>query len=272
MKIVRSMYEAGQTIIVREQPKRKIEKGRKRAPKKNLTSEEVWKNNLKYAVFRLTLLLNHNFVPGDHHLQLTYKIEPTAEQGKKDRQKFTRELKAKCKKIGIDVKWIAVTEYKGKRVHHHIICSNVPMSIINECWKHGRVFHNPLWDNPNYKDLAEYLLKEASKTYEQKGDIRERRYNTSRNVVMPKEPKEKELSRIDMNDEPIPPKGYYIDGEVEYYEHAITRMPCRQYILVPIEGEKQARIRGRRGKYERTNYFKLLREAYTEHQETLDVF
>lgn len=272
MKIIRSMYEAGKTIVIREQPKRKIEKGRKRAPKINQTSEEVWKNNLKYAVFRLTLLLNHNFVPGDLHLQLTYKIEPTEEQSKKDRQKFTRDLKRECKKIGIDVKWVAVTEKKGTRVHHHIICSNAPIAIIQKCWKHGIVFHNPLWDNPNYKDLAEYLLKEASKTYEEKENIRERRYNTSRNVVMPQEPREKELSRIDLNDEPKPPKGYYIDGEVEIYEHAITRMPCRQYILVPIEGEEQTRIKGRRGKYEKINYLKLLREAYTEHQESLDVF
>lgn len=273
MKILRKLYLAGQTIVIRETPSRKIEKGKKRAPKKNLTSEEVWKNNLKNAIFNLTLILNHNFMPGDHHLQLTYEFEPTLEQGKKDRQAFTRKLTAECRKLGIDFKWVAVTEYKGKRIHHHIICTGVPMDIIKKCWTHGIVFHNPLWDNPNYKDLANYLLKEASKLYQSEGKIFKRRYNTSRNIVIPEEHPE-ELSRIDLEAEPKPLKDYYIDGEVERYEHAITRLTCREYVLVPLTEEPRIKNwkKCNTTPEERINYSKLLRNAYHEHQMGLDVF
>lgn len=273
MKIMRYAYLAGKTIVMREQPKREIKKGQKRAPKKNLTSEEVWRNNLKNAVFRLTLILNHNFVPGDHHLQLTYKIEPSAEQGKKDRQKFVRKLREECRKVGIEVKWVAVTEHKGKRLHHHIICTGVPMEIIKKCWPHGIVFHNPLWDNPNYKQLAEYLLKEASREFEEQDRIYQRRYNTSRNIVVP-EPHLQELSRVDLEADPKPLKDYYIDGEVERYEHVITRLTCREYVLVPLTAEPRIKHwpKGQISQEEKINYTKLLKDAYTEHQEEFDVF
>ena len=273
MKIMRYAYLAGKTIVVREQPKREIKKGQKRATKKNLTSEEVWRNNLKNAIFRLTLILNHNFAPGDHHLQLTYKNEPSAEQGKKDRQKFVRKLREECRKVGIEVKWVAVTEHKGKRLHHHIICTGVPMEIIKKCWPHGIVFHNPLWDNPNYKQLAEYLLKEASREFEEQDKIYQRRYNTSRNIVVPK-PHRQELSRIDLEVDPKPLKDYYIDGEVERYEHVITRLTCREYVLVPLTAEPRIKRwpKGQIGQEEKINYTKLLKDAYTEHQEEFDVF
>ena len=273
MKILRHIFLAGKTIVIREQPTREIEKGRKRAPKKNLTSEEVWKNNLKNAIFKLTLILNSNFIPGDHHLQLTYAKEPTAEQGKKDRQKFVRKLREECRKEDIEVKWVAVSEHKGKRLHHHIICTGVPMRIIEKCWPHGIVFHNPLWDNPNYKGLAEYLLKEAAKDFEEAGEIGKRRYNCSRNIKVP-EPKKQELSRVDLEKDPVAFKDYYIDGEVERYEHAITRLTCREYILVPLTDEPRIKYwpKGVTGKLEKINYTRLLRGAYTEHQEELDVF
>lgn len=272
MQIVRKIWVAGKTIIIKESPKRKSAPGQKRAPKVNMTSEKVWAANLKQAIFKLTLALNNNFKAGDHHLQLTYKIEPSAEEAKKDRERFVRKLKRECKKADLELKWIMVTERKQKRIHHHVVCSNVPMNIITKCWPHGIVFHNPLWDNPNYEDLAIYLLKEASRGFEEDDKIFARRYTTSRNIVMP-ECQEQEMSRVDLDEEPKPFKGYYIDGEVEKYEHEITRLTCRKYIQVSLDEEPRIKkwYKGVTVPEERINWSKLLREAYTETQTSFDL-
>ena len=77
---IRERYVAGQTIITREKMKRTVDKCMKRAPREKTTSEKVWRNNLRYAIFRLTLILNTNFKPGDHLLTLTYKTEPSKKE------------------------------------------------------------------------------------------------------------------------------------------------------------------------------------------------
>ena len=63
MGYIREVYEAGQTLIIRERMKRRVEYQRKRAPKTQPTSEKVWHYNLKQAIFKLTLILNENFKP-----------------------------------------------------------------------------------------------------------------------------------------------------------------------------------------------------------------
>lgn len=273
MQIVRKIWIAGKTIIIKESPKRKRQPGEKRAPKLNTTSEKVWEANLRQAIFRLTLILNNNFVPGDYHLQLTYKNEPTLEQAKKDRQKFIRDLKRECKKIGIIPKWVMVTEHKRKRIHHHTVCTRVPVSIIQKCWPHGHAFHTGLWDDGNYEELATYLLKEASRGFEEEDKIFARRYTKSKNIVIP-ECREEELSRIDLDDDPKAFKGYYIDGEVERYEHEVTRLTCRKYIQVSLSEEPRIKkwYKGTLVPEERINWSKWLRESYQEFQETFDLF
>ena len=130
MGYIRETYIAGKTIVVRERMKRITDKGKRRAPKTQPTSEKVWLYNLKQAIFKLTLVLNNNFKPQDHHLQLTYKLEPECRQeAKEDRRKFLRKLSAECKKSGLEFKWVAVTERTGGRFHHHIVCSNIPVAL-----------------------------------------------------------------------------------------------------------------------------------------------
>lgn len=272
MKIVRKIWVAGKTIIVKESPKRERVPGEKRVPKLNTTSEKVWESNLRQSIFKLTLILNNNFVPGDYHLQLTYKHIPSLEQAKKDRTNFCRNLKKQCKKLGINLKWAAVTEHKGKRVHHHIVCSRVPVSIIHKCWPHGHAFHTDLWDDGNYESLAKYLLKEASRGFEEEAKIYKRRYSTSLNMVIP-ECREEELSRIDLDDDPKAFKGYYIDGEVERYEHEVTRLTCRKYIQVSLTEIPRIKkwYKGALVPEERINWSKWLRESYQEHQEQLEL-
>lgn len=272
MGYIREIYQAGKTIIIKERVKRKVEGNKKRAPKIQPTSEKVWQYNLKMSIFKLTLILNHNFAPGDHHLQCTYKNSPKdREAAKKDRKAFLRKVSEKCKRQGIKFKWVAVTEKKGGKYHHHIVCSNIPVKIIKECWgERGIMFHNPLWDYPNYANLAEYLLKEAAALHMEEGVISKKRFTTSRNIVVP-EPEIVEITRKNIEDEPKPFKYYQIDEDsVQTYENELTGTTCREYIMVSLKDDVKKRHRSKTvmstGEY--INFTKALREAYHEQQET----
>lgn len=274
MGYIRQIYIAGQTIIVREKMKRNVEQGKKRSPKKQITSDKVWWYNLKQATFKLTLALNNNFGPGDHHLQLTYKQEPESrETAAKDRKEFLRRVTADCRKEGIEFKWVGVTAREGKRLHHHIVCSNIPMRIINKHWpknEKGIVFHNPLWDNPNYSRLAEYLLKEAAALYMEEGLISKKRYTTSRNIIMPKG-KEEDISRKNIEDEPEAFKDYEIDEDsVQVFENELIDSICREYIMISTKETPRLKYwsKGVMVTGEYVNYSKALREAYSEYQES----
>lgn len=274
MGYIRQIFIAGQTVIVREKMKRNVEKGKKRGPKTQITSDKVWWYNLKQAIFKATLILNNNFKPGDHHLQLTYKIEPASRaEAEKDRKAFLRKVTAECRKEGIEFKWFAVTAREGKRLHHHIVCSNIPMRIINKCWpkeKKGIAFHNPLWDNPNYSRLAEYLLKEAAALHAEYGVISKKRFTTSRNVVIPVG-KEEEITKKTIEDEPKAFKDYEIDAEsIQVFENEITDTLCREYIMISTKDTPRLKkwSKGVMITGEYVNYSKALREAYAEIQES----
>lgn len=273
MGYIRETYIAGKTIVVRERMKRITDKGKRRAPKTQPTSEKVWLYNLKQAIFKLTLVLNNNFKPQDHHLQLTYKLEPKSRQeAKEDRRRFLRKLSAECKKNGLEFKWVAVTERTGGRFHHHIVCSNIPVALIKKCWpkdEKGIVFHNPLWDNPNYAKLAEYLLKEAATLHAEEGVISKKRYTTSRNIVIP-QGREEEITRKNIEDEPKALKGYQIDEDsMQFFENELTDTVCREYIMISLEEIPRLK-RWNKGTIttgESINWAKQLRESYREVQE-----
>lgn len=275
MGYIREVYVAGKTILVREKIKRNVPKGQKRAPKSQVTSDKVWWYNLKQATFKLTLLLNANFNPGDHHLQLTYNEQPKDRaEAEADRKKFIRKVTADCKKAGIEFKWVAVTEKSKKgNLHHHIICSDIPMNIIKKNWpkeEKGIVFHNPLWDNPNYSKLAEYLLKEAASFHKEEGLISKRRYNHSKNLVMPVG-KQEEISRRSMDEEPKAFKDYAIDEDtVQVYENELIDTKCREYIMISLTDTPRLKkwSKGTQTTGEYVNYSKALREAYSELQES----
>ncbi len=268
----RITYIAGKTIVRQERMKRNVSRGQKRQPKTKLTAEKVWQNNLRYAIFRLTLILNANFAPGDLLLTLTYASEPSKFEAEKMLRKFHRDLRRECKKAGVDFKRVTVTERCGTRLHHHIVCSNIPFAIIRKCWPHGTVFHKPLWDYPNYADLASYLLKQAAALYMEDGDISKKRYTTSRNIILP-QGKEEIITRKNIEDDIKPIKGYQIDQDsVQIYENELLDTICREYIMVSLDDTPRLK-RWKPGvtvKGEKISYTKALREAYREIQGTID--
>lgn len=219
-------------------------KGEKRQPKSNPTPEAVAKLNFRNTVKALTAKLNHNFQPGDYFLTLTYEDAPSAAEAKKDLERFLRNMHLHCKKRQIGFKWIAVTEYKHQRIHHHIVMSRQDLELIEGKWKYGFVNVRPLDDTGNYYKLAEYLLKETERTFREAGSPSKRRYSCSRSIVTPETRREKISSRS-ITDEIKAPKGYYVDEDtVRIYGHAILDVECKEYILVSLDGP----AKGRRGK------------------------
>lgn len=131
----------------------------------NPTPEAVARTNFRNAVKMLTAKLNHNFVPGDYHLTLTYEKVKAPADAKKCLDNFIRKVRSACKKEGVVLKWVAVTEYKQHRIHHHLVISGIDVDTLDRCWKYGRINVAPLDPSGNYHRLAEYLLKETEETF-----------------------------------------------------------------------------------------------------------
>lgn len=239
MKVVRETCVAGKTILraVRVVNKNTSMISQRRGERIKPSRDAVLKVNQRNAERSLTMKMNNNFKGGDLHITLTYKTEPTAAEAKKDKEKFLRRLKYRFEKTGAVLKRIDVTEYENKRIHHHIVISYIEPAVIEKLWDKGWVKVSVLDDSGNYKRLAEYLIKETSKTFRNPDCPNKRRYNCSNNIVTPAIKRE-EVSAREVNKELKPLKGYYIDMDsVRKYEHAITKIECLEYIMVSLDDE-----------------------------------
>ena len=241
MKIYEETIVAGKTIL-RSIKISSGNHGNKRGPKINITSDAVRKNNDRLAVKRLTADLNANFKGGDLHITLTYAEMPSLMQAKKDREKFLKDLRNELRKTGMELKYIAVTEYKNKRPHHHIVVNTDDLTLINQLWGKGRVHSTPLDSEGNYYKLAEYLIKETTKTFREEDSLHKRRYSCSRSIVHPAvKRQEVDLSKLEEDPEPI--RGYYIPKECERrFEHPVTGLEHLEYIEVALDKPRKYKV------------------------------
>ncbi len=218
MPYYRTEIKAGKTIEVIKSFTKKIGK-KKRGKRENQTTEEMEKINQKNAEARLRRIINENFGVGDYHMVLTYKkdLRPDQEEAKDRISKFLRKLRKEYKKLECELKYVVVTEYENKAIHHHLIINGIEANInriVRECWKWGSPHFTPLDDSGQYKDLAAYLIKETSKTFKKDGCTKQR-YSCSRNLRKP----EKKVTVIKAEkwvEDPKPKKGYYIDKDTVY--------------------------------------------------------
>lgn len=242
---------AGKTIFVRLAAASEKITG-KRHKKENPTTEAVQKYNWKKAVRDLAILLNSNFGGGDLHIVLTYKgTEPQKDEAKKQLENFWKRMRRAYKGAGKELKWVAATEYKNKRIHHHIIINKgVALDEIAKIWGNGILKTSVLDDSGDYRKLAEYLTKETEKTFREAGAVQRKRYSCSRNLIRPITKKE-EVSAAALIREPKPLKGYYIDQDSIYEgNNPITGMPYREYVMIALDAEPRLRAwpRGKRVK------------------------
>lgn len=214
--------------------------GQPRAKKREKTPEEMEKANRRQRAKNLQRLIMANFEEGDFHLVLKYKEAPaTYADAKKDLQRFLAAMCRSCKKAGYEFKYIGVTE-RGKKkaaLHHHLIVEDRGgiRELVRKHWK-GHCAWNDLYEEGNFKDLADYLLKKETKE-ENAGTT----YTRSRNLRIPKCKKVK-YKRRKWPETPRARKGWYVVKSSLYEgENGFTGLPYQTYLTKKVNKEETCR-------------------------------
>jgi hypothetical protein len=200
------------------------------------------------AIRDLSIKLDASFEAGDYHSVLTYAgVPPSETEARKHVENFLRCAARLCKKEGLVLKWVLATEYKHKRIHHHVIMNAcLPLKVISELWKYGRVKNSFLYGK-SFKALAEYIIKETRQTFRDPESTAKRRYSSSRSAVTPPA-KIEYLTATCFDDDPKAPKGYYIDADTVYRgENPFTGSRYIEYTALSLDDDPRLK-RWRRGK------------------------
>lgn len=224
---------AGKTLEIEKYTYNRTENGvRVRGPKQNPTPEDMAAVNERNAVRKWTWLINENFGPGDLYITLTYGgPPPTEEEARGELKKYMQKLRKVYRSAGMELKYVAVTEYQGHRIHHHLVINSIDQRLIYGIWARGRPQIKCLDQSSSYWQLASYLRKELRRTGKAG---KAKRMSASRNLKRP-EPECREISARSFRKEPsaqVKYKGavYYPDAslpwekyidEVTGYEHYI---------------------------------------------------
>lgn len=263
MAAVKETIIAGKLIFERLISRKAVRAGEKRKAKSEPTIESVERVNRRNAERTLQIKLHHNFKPGDFFVALTYGGEaPTLEEADKAFKKFRDKLRRQCKRDGVEFKWIAVTEWNNKRVHHHIVLNKVlTEEELRDLWPYGQAHIRVLSKSGDWRKLGEYLIKETDKTFRDPDAPGRLRYSCSRNLTMPMVYRE-EIAVSEVFEEPEPVKGYYIDKSSFYRgENPFTGRPYSEYVMIPIDdGRTRKRFNRKRVKYREERYDKWIRE------------
>lgn len=234
-KVVRETCIAGAVIDMTIKGSNHI-KGSCRAPRRNETPKAVQENNDRIAAKELTRLLNNNFYPGDYHATFTYAgQEPTQEEAKRELKNFLSRMRREFAREGKEFKYVAVTEFKNHRIHHHVVMNFIESQKVQDQWKRGLVRFTPLDKTRNYRKLANYLIKETTKTFREVGNVYKKRYTASRNLERPVIVREEVTASMLFKD-PKPLKGYVIDEDsVRRFENPITGLEHLEFCMVSTE-------------------------------------
>jgi hypothetical protein len=233
-------YKAGITIeVVKCIPKGCREGQRKTTP------EEIAVSNMRQAARKLTRKINANFKPGDWHVVLMYKRDrrPDPKQAQRNIKKLLEGLRDLYKKNGFVLKYVHATEYLNKAIHHHLIINNIndgkrtTTEYIRELWKgdeKGSKHFIPLYEDGEYKRLAEYIIKETEKTFRDKNSPVRQRYSCSRNLIDPKPQSRIRETKTHWKMEPKPRPGYYIDHDSLYNGTDKLGYPYQRYVMIKL--------------------------------------
>lgn len=234
-KFIREITVAGAVIGVTMKYSARAPR-KKRGENRNPSKKAVVENNDRIACKKLTFLMNANFYPGDLHLTLTYDGDaPTVEEAKDEIRNFKRRMKREFEKQGKEFRWIQVTEWKNHRIHHHLLIPFISNEILKKQWTRGRWWTSTLNRSRNYKKLAEYFVKETSKTLREPGEETKQRWSASKNLVRPIVKREIIEPRA-MYEKPKAFKGYdLIPDTVNYFTHPFTGIDHLEYMMVSTD-------------------------------------
>lgn len=232
-------------------------KGGKRGSKEKLSTLAMEKINYKKAEDHLRRTLYQNFRPGDWHIVLTYRPSdrPDVKQSKKLLDKFLRDLRKHFRKVlKKELRYIAVTEFKSKNIHHHVVIEGIDIRPLRKLWECGTVRGTPIANYEHISCLAGYLIKETDKTFREKKGGFKKRWNSSKNLKQ-YETKVTVLKadRWSKNPKPvqiIKKKTYYLDKHVgdgsgvRNYIQGETEFPCQFFRLMPMDLKDQTEPEG----------------------------
>ena len=252
---IRKTWKAGRTVEVKKTYSARYGKKIARGGNIQHTTNRQEAVNRRNAIAELRRTLNANFGPGDWHAIFTYpqKVPPTPEQAKRDMNLFLRKLRLLYKEQGSELKYVQATEYKHKRIHHHMILPTLAdgMEPVRGLWKqiiadtyytpqeraigeplYLRFRWSPLDDSGQYGKLAEYFIKETDKSRNDPDAICKRRYRQSRNLIHP-QPVVEIIDAKKWRQDPAQRKGYYIDKHASFTSISEdTGMPVQETIYV----------------------------------------
>lgn len=224
----------------------KSDRGTKRKP----TKEEMQIINERNAIRTLRRKIDANFDPGDLFLSFTYRrgMEPDPETAKGKLKYLLDTARKKWKQAGQEFYYIVVTEYKNKRIHHHLIVRDLEdgtgAKVLQGIWKkNGNTGVRYLYEDGRYQALAEYLIKETQKTFRDPKNPNKLRYSCSRNLINPK-PETRRRRRDDWPELPKAPKGYIL--ETDSLVNGINKLGYRYqyYRLIKVGPDKGNTLSG----------------------------
>lgn len=208
------------------------------------TSEEQERINEQQCIRKLRRKIHANFDKEDLFETLTYRRDsrPDPQGAAHELHLMLDRLRGIWKRAGTDFRYIVVTEYKNKSIHHHLIVNDLPDGTgakrIAQSWsRNGHANTKYLYEDGQYEQLASYLIKETAKTFRDPDNPCRLRYSCSRNLVTPVA-KPRILKRDDWPEEPKVPKGYYL--EKDSLVNGVNKMGYRYqyYRLLKIGGQK----------------------------------
>lgn len=222
----------------------------KRRRKLDPTPERIEKSNMRRRTDKLRQLMNANFNDKEFwSMTLTYRKgeEPDSiRQVRNDAQDFVKRLRKCARLFGVELKFIYVIGAGMHRRHIHITVNALPdMAIFAGCWMHGHVGMTPLYSDGQYRDLADYYIKNAKETKEQETELGEnpgQMYVCSRNLVKPVEIR-RVISSKKFREEPKPKKGYRIEKDTVYNGFTASGFPLLHYTMIKESHERDKVVR-----------------------------
>lgn len=213
------------------------------------TPERIKKANMRRRGDKLRQLMNANFTDHDYlSLTLTYRKgeEPESiREVRKDAADFAKRVRKCARLFGIDLKYIYVIGAGKHRRHIHITTNSLPdLAILTGCWIHGHVSMTPLYSDGQYRDLADYYIKNAQETKEQEEALGEKpgqMYVPSKNLTKPIETK-KIIRAKEFRNDPKPKKGYYIEKDSVYQGWTAAGFPLLRFTMIKEDHERDKAI------------------------------
>lgn len=238
-------YKAGAAIEVIKCIPKGCRKGAGRSEIKKKTHAEMQEANMRQAARKLARKINANFKPGDWHITLTYRKEerPSPKEAQKALTGMLNQIRRQYKDSGFQLKYIAVTEYKNKSIHHHVIINHIntgtwtTTDAVRRLWKgRGSPKFVSLYEDGEYSRLAEYLVKETEKTFRDTDSPVRQRYSCSRNLITPK-PEIRQKKAKTWRTDPKPRPGYYIAPDTLYNGFDKFGYPYQRYLMIKLNPE-----------------------------------